>query len=105
MCLKRGSLNRTDIVEYTRNHGGWADLPRKSLRKALDFVIEEITQNVLIGESVKPSGVRDVRGPEEGDRLWRNPRLGRIFSSSEVGSSILSSPPFQYWEWNQDKAD
>ena len=34
---KGGSLNRTDIVEYTRNHGGGADLPRKTFREALDL--------------------------------------------------------------------
>lgn len=49
-------MNRTDIVEYARRHGGGADLPRKTVREALDFVIEEITQTVLGGEAVKLTG-------------------------------------------------
>ncbi|EQD25816.1 integration host factor, alpha subunit HimA like protein, partial [mine drainage metagenome] len=49
-------MNRTDIVEYTRSHGGGADLPRKTVREALDFVIQEITQTVLGGEAVKLTG-------------------------------------------------
>ena len=53
---KRGGLNRTDIVEYTRSHGGGTDLPRKTVREALDFVTQEITQTVLDGKVVKLTG-------------------------------------------------
>ena len=49
-------MNRTDIVEYTRSHGGGTDLSRKTVREALDFVIQEITRTVLDGEVVKLTG-------------------------------------------------
>jgi hypothetical protein len=42
---KKGcSLNRTDIANSTRSHGGGADLPGKTVRYAFDFVIQEIDQ-------------------------------------------------------------
>ena len=67
---KGGSLNRTDIVEFTRSHGGGTDLPRKTVREALDFMTQEITRTVLDGKVVKLTGLRD-RDLEDGRREGR----------------------------------
>lgn len=69
-------MNRTDIVEYTWSHGGGADLPRKTVRESLDFVIQEITQTVLGGEAVKLTGFGTFEVRKRADRVGRNPKTG-----------------------------
>ncbi len=69
-------MNRVGIVEYTRNHLGEADIARKTVREALDFVIGEITQTLLDGEPVKLTGFGTFKVRKRADRLGRNLRTG-----------------------------
>lgn len=93
---KGGSLNRTDIVEYTRNHGGGADLPRKTVREALDFVIEEITQTILGGESVKLTGFGTFDVRKRADRVGRNPKTGESLLIKEH-RVVVFRPTRHFW--------
>lgn len=89
-------MNRTDIVEYTRNNGGGASLPRKTVREALDFVIEEITNAVLAGESVKLTGFGTFEVRKREDRLGRNPKTGEplLIKSHSV---VVFRPTRHFW--------
>ena len=89
-------MNRTDIVEFTRSKGGGAGLPRKSIREALDFVIEEITQTVLSGESVKLTGFGTFEVRKREDRLGRNPKTGEplLIKSHRV---VVFRPTRHFW--------
>ena len=101
---KGGFLNRTDIVEYTRSHGGGSDLPRKTVREALDFVIEEITQTVLDGKVVKLTGFGTFELRKRADRLGRNPKTGDplLIKSHRV---VVFRPTRHFWEEGTDKND
>ena len=46
-------MNRNGIVDRTITLGGGKDFPRKTVREALDFMIQEMTDCLLSGESVK----------------------------------------------------
>ncbi|MGC8501190.1 MAG: HU family DNA-binding protein [Leptospirillia bacterium] len=89
-------MNRTDIVEYTRNNGGGENLPRKTVREALDFVIEEITNAVLTGESVKLTGFGTFEVRKREDRLGRNPKTGEplLIKSHSV---VVFRPTRHFW--------
>ncbi len=97
-----GSLNRADIVEYARSHGGWADLPRKTVREALDFVIQEITQTVLGGEAVKLTGFGTFEVRKRADRLGRNPETGEplLIKGHRV---VVFRPTRHFWGKGEDK--
>ena len=101
---KGGALNRTDIVEHTRNHGGWADLPRKTVREALDFVIEEIPQTVLSGEVVKLTGFGTFELRKRADHLGRNPKTGEplLIKSHHT---VVFCPTRPFWREGKDKKD
>ncbi len=89
-------MNRTDIVEYTRNNGGGIGLPRKAVREALDFVIEEISNSVLAGESVKLTGFGTFEVRKREDRLGRNPKTGEplLIKSHKV---VVFRPTRHFW--------
>ena len=99
---KVGFLNRTDIVEYTRSHGGGTDLPRKTVREALDFVIEEITQTVLDGKVVKLTGFGTFELQKRADRLGRNRKIGEplLIKSHRV---VVFRPTRHFWEEGKNK--
>ena len=101
---KRGGLNRTDIVEYTRSHGGGTDLPRKTVREALDFVTQEITQTVLDGKVVKLTGFGTFEIRKRAERLGRNPKTGEplLIKSHRV---VVFPPTRHFWEEGTDKKD
>ncbi len=99
-----GSLNRTDILEYARSHGGGTDLPRKTVRETLDFVIEEITQTVLDGKVVKLTGFGTFELRKRADRLGRNPKTGEpLFIKSH--RMVVFRPTRHFWEERTDKKD
>lgn len=95
-------MNRTDIVEYTRSHGGGADLPRKTVREALDFVIQEITQTILGGEAVKLTGFGTFEVRKRADRVGRNPKTGEslLIKSHRV---VVFRPTRHFWGARKDK--
>ena len=97
-------MNRTDIVEYTRSHGGGTDLPRKIVREALDFVIEEIAQTVLEDKSVKLTGFGTFELRKRADRLGCNPKTGEplLIKSHRV---VVFRPTRHFWEEGTDKND
>ena len=99
-----GKLNRTDIVEYTRSHGGGTDLPRKTVREALDFVIQEITRTVLDGKVVKLTGFGTFELRKRAERLGRNPKTGEplLIKSHRV---VVFRPTRKFWEEGTDKND
>ena len=101
---EKGGVNRTDIVESTRSHGGGTDLPRKTVREALDFVIQEITQTALDGKVVKLTGVRTFDLRKRADRLGRNPKTGEplLIKSHRV---VVFRPTRHFWEEGTDKND
>jgi integration host factor subunit alpha len=95
-------LNRTDIVEYTRSHGGGADLPRKTVREALDFAIQEITQTVLDGKVVKLPGFGTFDLRKRADRLGRNPKTGEpLFTQSH--RVVVFRPTRLFWGEGKNK--
>ena len=95
-------MNRTDIVEYTRNHGGGADLPRKTVREALDFVTREITQTILGGEPVKLTGFGTFEVRKRADRLGRNPKTGEpLFIQSH--RVVVFRPTRSFWKEDRNK--
>lgn len=89
-------MNRSDIVEYTRSHGGGSDLPRRTVREALDFVIEEITRTVLEGKPVKLTGFGTFELRKRADRLGRNPKTGDplLIKSHSV---VVFRPTRNFW--------
>jgi integration host factor subunit alpha len=95
-------LNRTDIVEYARSHGGGADLPRNTVREALDFVIQEITQTILGGEAVKLTGFGTFEVRKRADRVGRNPKTGEalLIKSHRV---VVFRPTRHFWGARKDK--
>ena len=97
-------MNRTDIVESTRSHGAGTDLPRKTVREALDFVIEEITQSLLEGKSVKLTGFGTFELRKRAERLGRNPKTGEplLIKSHRV---VVFRPTRKFWEEGTDKND
>ena len=97
-------MNRTDIVEYTRSHGGGTDLSRKTVREALDFVIEEITQSLLEGKSVKLTGFGTFEIRKRAERLGRNPKTGEplLIKSHRV---VVFRPTRKFWEEGTTKND
>ncbi len=100
---KKGEfLNRTDIVEYTRNHGGGADLPRKTVREALDFVTREITQTILGGEPVKLTGFGTFEVRKRADRLGRNPKTSESLLIKEH-RVVVFRPTRHFWGEEKDK--
>ena len=101
---KGGVLNRTDIARSTRNHGGGTDLSRKTVRKALDFVIQEITRIVLDGKVVKLTGFGTFELRKRADRLGRNPKTGEplLIKSHRV---VVFRPTRKFWEEGTDKND
>ncbi len=101
---KGGVLNRTDIVEYTRSHGGGSDLSRKTVREALDFVIQEITRTVLDGKVVKLTGFGTFELRKRAESLGRNPKTGEplLIKSHRV---VVFRPTRKFWEEGTDKND
>ena len=97
-------MNRTDIVEYTRSHGGGTDLSRKTVREALDFVIQEITRTVLDGKVVKLTGFGTFELRKRAERLGRNPKTGEplLIKSHRV---VVFRPTRHFWEEGTDKKD
>ena len=95
-------MNRADIARYTRNHGGGADLPRKTIREALDFVIGEITQTVLDGKAVKLTGFGTFELQKRADRLGRNRKIGEplLIKSHRV---VVFRPTRHFWEEGMDR--
>ncbi|MCL5284584.1 MAG: integration host factor subunit alpha [Nitrospirae bacterium] len=69
-------MNRNDIVDYALKSGGGDSLPRKTVRAALDFLVQEITETLLSGESVKLSGFGTFEVRRRADRMGRNPKTG-----------------------------
>ena len=97
-------MNRVGIVEYTRNHLGEADTARKTVREALDFVIQEITRTVLDGKVVKLTGFGTFEIRRRADRLGRNPKTGEplLIKSHRV---VVFRPTRKFWEEGTDKND
>ena len=93
----RGGLNRTDIVEYTRSHGGGTDLPRKTVREALDFVIAQITQTLLDGEPAKLTGFGTFKVRKRADRRGRNPQTGESLLIKEH-RAVVFHPTRNFWK-------
>ncbi len=90
-------MNRSDIVEYTRNHfGGGSDLSRKAVREALGFVTGEISQTVLDGKTVKLTGFGTFELRKRADRLGRNPQTGEplLIKSHRV---VVFRPTRHFW--------
>ena len=94
---KGGVLNRTDIVEYTRSHGGGTDLPRKTVREALDFVIAQITQTLLNGEPAKLTGFGTFKVRKRADRRGRNPQTGESLLIKEH-RAVVFHPTRNFWK-------
>ena len=96
------ALNRSDIVEYARSHGGGADLPRKTVREVLDFVIEEMTQTVLEGKTVKLTGFGTFEVRKRADRVGRNPKTNEplLIKSHRV---VVFRPTRSFWGEGKDK--
>ena len=69
-------MNRSDIVEITQKRGGGSNLHRKTVREALDFVLEEILETLKAGESVKLTGFGTFQVRKRKDRIGRNPKTG-----------------------------
>ena len=101
---KKGGLNRTDIARSTRSQGGGTDLPRKTVREALGFVIGEITQTVLDGKVVKLTGFGTFELRKRAERLGRNPKTGEplLIKSHRV---VVFRPTRHFWEEGTDKND
>ena len=70
-------MNRNDIVNYTLGNSGLGrELPRKKVREALDFMITEITAELLDGKPVKLTGFGTFEARTRKDRMGRNPKTG-----------------------------
>ena len=89
---KKGGLNRTDIARSTRSQGGGTDLPRKTVREALGFVIGEITQTVLDGKVVNLTGFGTFEIWKRADSTGQ-PQDLRASSHQEPSRGGLSSGP------------
>ena len=60
-------MNRNGIVDRTITLGGGKDLPRKTVREALDFMIQEMTDCLLSGKGTggKERSVQDRASERE----------------------------------------
>ena len=89
-------MNRVDIVEYTRKRLGEADIARKTVREALDFVIGEITQALLEDEPVKLMGFGTFKVRKRADRLGRNLKTGEPILIKEH-RVVVFLPTRNFW--------
>jgi integration host factor subunit alpha len=90
-------MNRNNIVEFTQRNGGGSDLPRKTVREALDFVIGEISGTLMKGESVKLTGFGTFEVRDRKDRMGRNPKTGeKMLIKSH--RAIVFRPARNYWD-------
>ena len=91
------------VVLYTTNHSKLV-LSRKTVREALDFVIAEISQTLLTGESVKLTGFGTFELRKRADRLGRNPKTGGslLIKSHSV---VVFRPTRNFWEMETRKSE
>lgn len=89
-------MNRKDIVEYARNNGKH-DFSRITVREALDFVIEEMTQSLLSGEDVKLTGFGAFKIRNRAARMGRNPHTHEplLIKGHKV---VVFLPIRNFWE-------
>ena len=93
-------MNRNGIVDRTITLGGGKDLPRKTVREALDFMIQEMTDCLVSGESVKLTSFGTFETKKRADRLGRNPKTGEplLIPGHRV---IVFKPCKKFWEANE----
>ncbi len=73
--ISRKSVTRADLCEavYTK-----VDLSRAKSAALVDLVLEEISERLEHGETVKLSSFGSFMVREKGQRMGRNPRTGEI---------------------------
>ena len=93
-------MNRNDIVTLTQVRGCGFGLPRKTVRQALDFVLEEISANLLEGESVKLSGFGTFEIRKRKDRMGRNPKTGEEMLIKSH-NALVFRPAKDFWKTDE----
>ena len=90
-------MNRNDIViAVYNNKKNRAALPKKTIRDMLDFVIQEMTDDLLAGNDVKLTGFGTFCVRSRKDRVGRNPKTGSplLIKSHKA---IVFRPTRKFW--------
>jgi nucleoid DNA-binding protein len=91
-------LNRNDIVDYAYSKDSRLEnISRKTVRDALDYVLNEISHELLENNSVKLAGFGTFETRKRKDRQGRNPKTGAplLIKTHRV---IVFRPTRNFWE-------
>jgi len=70
-------MNKTDLIEIMAQA---ADIPKASASRALDGMIEAITNSLLKGEAVAITGFGTLDVKQRKSRVGRNPKTGEAIT-------------------------
>jgi len=80
-------MNKSELIDAAAESSG---LPKADMQKALDSVLEEITQAVKKGEKVALTGFGNFELRERAARTGRNPQTGE-----EMQVAASKAPAFK----------